>query len=183
LDQWGLKMAIYLLDTGVISGGMSNNKWHSQVTSFFNTCTRQDNFIISCVAVAEIHYGLEASNLDQSDKKLIIDEVNKYPEVVYIDKHTIEPYYKIRAKLFREYGTFKLGTPQFSQLIKEKQPEQLLDKTSAKSLGIQENDLWMLAQAIEYKTTMVTTDKNSTDSLYKVAKDLYKKDFTYLLIS
>ena len=38
-------------------------------------------------------------------------------------------------------------------------PEQLIDPVTSQELGIQENDLWIAAQALEYNLVWVTNDK------------------------
>ena len=38
-------------------------------------------------------------------------------------------------------------------------PEQLIDPVTSQELGIQENDLWIAAQALEYNLVLVTNDK------------------------
>jgi tRNA(fMet)-specific endonuclease VapC len=73
-----------------------------------------------------------------------------------VDKHTIEPYSDLRATLFKEYSPRdKRGR------LQTKWPEDLQERTSAKELGIQENDLWIAAQAIQYNLVLITGDHMS----------------------
>ena len=78
-------------------------------------------------------------------------------EVIPIDRHTGSYYSVVRGALFRKHGTkeMKRELPTFG----EKHPEQLIDKSTGDSLGIDENDLWIVASAVEHKMTFVTFDK------------------------
>ena len=71
-----------------------------------------------------------------------------------ITKHTTEPYSDIRAALFQKFSPKdKRGK------MTKKQPVQLIDKTTATELGIQENDLWIAAIALYHKMVLVTDDR------------------------
>jgi predicted nucleic acid-binding protein len=62
-------------------------------------------------------------------------------------------YGQLRGALFRLYGTKKSR-----DRIKEKSPESLLDKTTGRELGIQENDLWIVSVAVQYDLHLITSD-------------------------
>ncbi|MBW2143424.1 MAG: hypothetical protein JRG75_03380 [Deltaproteobacteria bacterium] len=42
--------------------------------------------------------------------------------------------------------------------MKVKWPEDLQERTTAKELGVQENDIWIAAQAIQYNLVLLTAD-------------------------
>jgi tRNA(fMet)-specific endonuclease VapC len=66
---------------------------------------------------------------------------------------TTRTYYgSIRASLFDRY------TPR-RKLNKQLRLGQLTDPVSELELGIQENDVWIAAQAIEYNLVLVSNDK------------------------
>jgi len=48
-------------------------------------------------------------------------------------------------------------------------PEQLIDPVTSLELKIQENDLWIVAQAITKDLTLVTNDRKSLEPLVEVA--------------
>ena len=56
----------------------------------------------------------------------------------------------MRAGLFRKFGP-KSRRPKWA--------EELADPTTAKLLGIQENDIWIAAQALQFSFVLVTNDK------------------------
>jgi predicted nucleic acid-binding protein len=74
-------------------------------------------------------------------------------KMLTIDKWTSENYAQIRALLFDKYGTRTKR-----QTIRQKRPEALVDGTTSRELGIQENDLWIAAIAVRYNCFFVTTD-------------------------
>ena len=77
----------------------------------------------------------------------------RFPLVLVVDKHTIGSYSDLRAALFRKYAPRnKKGR------LTKKWPEDLQDRTTAKQLGVQENDIWIAAQAIQYNLVLITAD-------------------------
>lgn len=74
------------------------------------------------------------------------------PKEFMIDKHVTPEYGRIRAMLFEKFG------PK-DKKINGLRPEQLIDPVNSSQLGIQENDLWIVAQAVTRNLTLVTNDK------------------------
>ena len=74
------------------------------------------------------------------------------PKEFIIDKHVTPEYGRVRAMLFEKFG------PR-DKKINRLRPEQLIDPVTSLQLGIQENDLWIVAQAITRNLTLVTSDK------------------------
>jgi predicted nucleic acid-binding protein len=52
----------------------------------------------------------------------------------------------------------------------------LIDPVTSRELGIQENDLWIAAQALEYNLVLVTNDK--MDRIRDVCEDLQVENWT-----
>ena len=71
--------------------------------------------------------------------------------LVPIDKHSANTYGELRARLFEKYAPN-------NKKRKGLRPEQLIDPVTSLELGIQENDLWIAAQAISRNLTLVTND-------------------------
>jgi tRNA(fMet)-specific endonuclease VapC len=104
------------------------------------------------VTLGEIAFGhklVPKPNVDaQRDYENFLS--SQFPFVVSIDRHTVEYYAILRAKLFQKFAP------------KNKRPrwiEQLQDPISGRELGIQENDLWLAAQAVQYNLVFVTNDR------------------------
>ncbi len=109
---------------------------------------------ISAISLGEIQYGhgvepLGAASVRESFVKFVRD---KFPQVLTVCRHTAEPYGRIRTILFEMFG------PE-SRKSKKKRPEELCDPTTGRELGIDENDLWIVAQAAERNLVLVTHDK------------------------
>jgi len=73
-------------------------------------------------------------------------------QILQVSKHTTEPYGRIRAKLAEKF-------PPKGGWTKKKRPEQLYEPVAARELGIDENDLWIVAQSVERNLVLVTSDK------------------------
>ena len=86
------------------------------------------------------------------------------PAVLDVSKHTAEPYGRTRAALLEKYGP-KKGRG------KKKRAEEVCDPTTGRELGIDENDLWIVAQAAERNLVLVTHDK-----LARIRKGLEELD-------
>ncbi len=76
----------------------------------------------------------------------------KGPKTFDIDMHTANIYGELRSLLFDKYA------PK-DKRKKNLRPEQLVDPITSLELGIQENDLWIAAQAITRNLTLITNDK------------------------
>lgn len=101
---------------------------------------------LSSVTVGEVETG--HAGVGQKDKTKQA-EFRKWmkltfgPRLVVIDKSVGETYGLLKAKCCAKY--------------KKTKPE-LWVSTSGFSLGIQENDLWLVAQAMTFDLTFITTD-------------------------
>jgi tRNA(fMet)-specific endonuclease VapC len=90
-----------------------------------------------------------------------------------IDRHTGKLYGELRGELFRRYGTRdSRGRP------KEKRPQDLIDRTTSRELGIQENDLWIVSTAVQYNLRFVTGDK--MERILAAAKDVHSHDRAWI---
>jgi tRNA(fMet)-specific endonuclease VapC len=65
--------------------------------------------------------------------------------------NTIGYYGSIRARVFEKYAPRE-------KRRRGLRPEQLIDPVTSHELGIQENDLWLAAQAVEFNLVLVTND-------------------------
>lgn len=86
------------------------------------------------------------------------------PKEFLIDRHVTRDYGRIRARLFEEYGPRE-------KKKKGLRPEQLVDPVTSLQLKIQENDLWIVSQAVTRDLILVTNDRKSLQPLLVVAGD------------
>jgi tRNA(fMet)-specific endonuclease VapC len=148
-------MKVYIFDTNIASALWDKkNTYYEAANDFINSLNPTDRIVISCTALAEIKYGHKVfSSSDEKRRKKIEEAINSY-KVIGIDKHTADPYSEIRSNLFKKYGTKDIRGK-----IREKQPENLIDRTTSSQLGIQENDIWIAAIAVQYNMILVSSDR------------------------
>jgi len=146
----------YLLDTNIASAswdyGAQN---HSSVSQRLEELRDALAMVyVSVVSIAEVEYGLRiAPSIDAQRQSTVRSAMTSF-EVLHIDHHTAEEYAKIRANLFRTHS------PRNSRgRLTQKHVEDLVDRTTGKELGIQENDLWIVSVAIQYNLIFVTNDR------------------------
>jgi len=165
----------YLLDTTAVSDWLDSSRpRHASVSNRIRGLANTDAILLtSTVALGEIEYGIRVApeskrkSLDtlraQIDnqfvhKRLLLD-VGRSTSLVYGD---------LRAKLFEKYA------PR-SKRTKGLRPEELASPLPSKVLGIQENDLWIAAQAIERNLVLVSNDK--MQRIRTVAPELNVEDW------
>lgn len=143
----------YLLDTNAASIlWNSRHPEHKILREFFSEKSKSLVWL-SLIAFGEIEYGLKVTpQIDEDSQKEVRKRMSEYV-LLEVNKHTIEPYSNLRAALFTRYSPRnKRGR------LKIKWPEDLQEQTSAKELGVQENDIWIAAQAIQYNLVLVSGD-------------------------
>jgi len=121
---------------------------------------------ISSVTWGEIEYGYQTQT---SEKRSLELSFRKFihgmaPKEFPIDKHVTRDYGIIRAKLFDKCG------PR-DKRKKRRRPEQLIDPATALELKIQENDLWIVSQAITKDLVLVTNDRKSLKPLVEILSE------------
>jgi tRNA(fMet)-specific endonuclease VapC len=87
--------------------------------------------------------------------------------VLSVDRHTRIYYGDLKARLFRAYSP---ASP------RQNHPERCIDWATGAELGIDENDLWIAAQAIQFNLILVTNDEMAR--IRDVAPELDIQDWT-----
>jgi tRNA(fMet)-specific endonuclease VapC len=109
-------------------------------------------FLVSVITIGEIEYGHRANPLPnpnvQAEYLKFVDE--RLPVRLEVIEDVTVVYGELRSRLF-EYA---LGEKRKRKM----RPEQLVDPITSKELGIQENDLWLCAQAVTHDMVLVTND-------------------------
>ena len=127
----------YLLDNNAIF------RWHGghpRIIAHVNGLPKDTPVHASVVTLGEIRFGYAINPATDQQKR---DEFERwfsctFPALLEITRHTTEYYGEIRAILFRTYPRKGKG---------ENHPEMCCDPVTGKELGIDENDLWLAAQA------------------------------------
>lgn len=147
----------YLLDNNIISIlAQPSNLRHALMKRRFEALGDAPVFL-PVIAVAEIEFGMaKAKAPDAGQQAAVRQFFSDYPLHLPIDDNTVEPYALIRAQIWNDHGTTKPG----GRGHKEKVPEDLTERVSGKSLGIDERDLLIAATAAQYGLVLVTNDGN-----------------------
>ena len=144
----------YLLDTTAASVLWDQKHHDHQMIRGFLQGVAESPTWVSIVVLGEVTYGLKtAPQMDENRQAEVRRKMARFPSILDVNKHTIEPYSDLRAALFKKYSR-----KDTRGRLKTKWPEDLLDRTSAKKLGVQENDLWIAAQAIQHNLILITSD-------------------------
>jgi len=151
----------YLLDTNHLAYWYDQNRREHEKVVGRIQALRQGGpageyvprLFISVVTVGEIEYGHRVTNTgnpaEQAQYSAFVRE--QCPQPLDITDHVARQYGEFRAWLFNTYRDRKKRT-------KARRPEELVDPATARELGIQENDIWIAAQAITYNLVLVTHD-------------------------
>jgi len=143
----------YLLDTNVASWAWDANKPQHKSVREWLTSIPPEFVFISPPTLAEVEYGLRtAPNMD-TDRIATVRRAMQNFRVRPISHHTAQAYSIIRAALFEQFSPLDRRGRRKSKYI-----EDLIESTSGKELGIQENDLWIVAVAVEFDLCLVTGD-------------------------
>lgn len=121
---------------------------------------------VSAVTLGEIEYGHAANPEGAGEKRTEFLSFlrQSLPQVLEISRHTAEPYGTIRALLVEKF-------PPSGGWGRKKRIEQAYDPVAARELGIDENDLWIVAQAVERNLVLVTSDK--MDRIRRSVNEIY----------
>ncbi|MCX7427575.1 MAG: PIN domain-containing protein [Planctomycetia bacterium] len=155
----------YLLDTNMLAYWFDEERReHEKVVDRIDALGPSAPLGISAISLGETEYGHRCvSDADTAVQFAFRRFVNaRVPRVLTIQRSTSTYYGQIRARLFNKFA------PRNGK--KRLRPCQLVDPLTAKCLGIQENDLWIAAQAYESNLVLVTHDK--MDRLREVTSDL-----------
>lgn len=113
----------------------------------------EPRLLVSVITLAEIEYGHRVNPFSDPNTyakylRFINEELPDRWEV-YMD--VVTAYGELRSRLFNAYAPGEKRKPKM-------RPEQLTSPITSKELGIQENDLWLCAQAVAHRMVFVTND-------------------------
>lgn len=145
----------YLLDNNIISIlARTSDPRHATVGERL-AAVGDSPVLLPVIAIAEIEFGMaKAEHPDQKQQAKMRVFFANFPHALSFDRHTVEPYSLVRAELWRRHATPK------TRGHKEKLPEELIDRTTGKELGIDERDLMIVSIAIQYNLILATVDRN-----------------------
>ena len=145
----------YLLDTNVVSFWFNEQCPERRlVIDRVGSLGPTVPLYVSVITIGEIEYCHRVDSVEVTDRQAeyVAFVEQKLPQKLDVTKHSAIAYGDVRARLFNKYAPRDKRTSGM-------RPEQLLDPETALGLGIQENDLWIAAQAIERNLILVTNDR------------------------
>ena len=144
----------YILDTTICSASWDyGSPRHDYVRTRLGQLENSLVYV-TAVSIGEIEYGLQvAPSIDPRRQHAVRAAMASY-QVLDVDHHTAQIYGDVRAKIFCKYSPkTRRGT------VAQKRVEDLVERTTGKILGIQENDLWIVSVAIQHNMMFVTSDR------------------------
>lgn len=113
----------------------------------------QPRLLASVVTLGEIEFGHRVQLGDHVvEQQAYLRFVNEQlPDPLELTADAVTAYGEIRARLFNAYAPGGLRKPKM-------RPEQLVDPASSLHVQIQENDLWLCAQAVGHQLVLVSND-------------------------
>jgi predicted nucleic acid-binding protein len=110
--------------------------------------------LISVITLGEISFGHKVTATPNPAAQLAYVNFvrTELPHAFDISADAAEVYGDLRMRLFNKYAPGEKRKPKM-------RPEQLVNPATAKELQIQENDLWLCAQAIAHGIVLVTNDR------------------------
>jgi len=141
----------YLLDTCTI------RHWFDElpaVKASADARAADSPLYVSAITLGEIEFGhaLNPAGAGAKRDEFVAFVRRQLPQILQVSKHTAEPYGRIRAKLAQKF-------PPEGGWTGKIRLEQFYDPVAARELGMDENDLWIVAQAVERNLVLVTSDK------------------------
>jgi tRNA(fMet)-specific endonuclease VapC len=140
----------YLLDTCIVRYYFDQ---HPNVMANVALLADDDTISIAAITRGEIEFGQYRTYSTDPDRRAEYLRFinNEFPRAmtISITEHTGPHYGELKAKLFEKYQP---------RSKKENHPERCIDKMTGTELGIDENDLWIAALAIEHNLVLVTDD-------------------------
>ena len=113
----------------------------------------EPRLLVSVITLGEIEFGHRVNSPPNPDVqaeylKFVGEQL---PVRLEVTEDAVAAYGELRSRLFNEHAPGEKRRPKM-------RPEQLTDPITSKGLGIQENDLWLCAQAVAHDMVLVTND-------------------------
>jgi predicted nucleic acid-binding protein len=146
----------YLLDTSILSAYLDpNHQFHNAKRMSVDALPATSARYISVIALAELTFGVElALAMGRGDmpalRKMLVDA--RAYGMLEVSHHTATAYAELKSKMGAKYLAKALRRD------RPKYVEDWVDQATGRALGVDENDLWMCAQAKERGLVFVTGD-------------------------
>jgi predicted nucleic acid-binding protein len=113
----------------------------------------QPRLLVSVITLGEIEFGHRAQREDHAPEQAAYLRFvgEQLPDRLELTEDAVTAYGEIRSRLFNKYAPGKLRKSKM-------RPEQLVEPVNSLNLQIQENDLWLCAQAVGHAMVLVSND-------------------------
>ena len=150
-------MSGYLFDTSAISPLLDpTHSRHGDVRATIGALDPRSTKFVSAIVVAELDYGVHlAETVTGAASPHLRRELSRAREyaVLEVTRHTSAAYAELKANLAAKY---------LDKALRRDRPrwvEDWIDRATGKRLQVDDNDLWICAQAKERNLTVVTADR------------------------
>jgi tRNA(fMet)-specific endonuclease VapC len=148
----------YLLDTCAISALLQGgHPLYQAVRIAIEALDKEAPIFVSRITMAELRFGIELHKAVTGSPHHRADEILRRAEEYEpreVSKHTAVEYAILKSRIAVTYLNNALSSnrPRWIDLW--------IDRVSGATLQIDENDVWICAQALELNLTLITTDEN-----------------------
>lgn len=160
-------MDTYLIDTNVISVLYDANRPnHEAVRRAVGELGQDSVQLISTVTIAELRFGLalsRAAGRPMDHIEACIRSAEQHP-LAEIGRYTGEAYAYIKSEVAKRRLDIRRRIPRWV--------EGWTDRATGENLQIDENDLWIAAQALEKNLVIVTSDQDIRDIVADAVPEL-----------
>lgn len=147
----------YLLDTSALSAFYdTTHSAHEATRSEIDRLDKDAPLLVSVVSLGEIDFGIRLAEHEGSAYLAELrDRLARIREHAHLEvsHHTGEAYAELKTAIAKR--VMRPGRKKRPRYI-----EDWVDRGTGKALQIDENDLWICAQAKERDLTLITTDKD-----------------------
>ena len=149
-------MDSYLLDTSALSPLVDDEHPQHSAANSSIAALGASPIYVSVIALAELRFGIylhemaTGRRLRNADR--LISEAEQYPRWE-ITNHTLAEYAKLKSILAIHY------LPRVTRNFRKRWVEDWIDQFTNKALRVDDNDLWICAQALEVNFTVIRGDK------------------------
>lgn len=160
-------MDTYLLDTNLVSVLYDARRVnHLTVRRAIAALDPAAPQLVSAITIAELHFGLalsRAAGQPLSHIEACIERANDHP-LAEVGRHTSAAFAHVKSSIALQRLDVRRRIPRWV--------ESWTDRVSGQLLQIDENDLWIAAQAVERNLVVITSDRDFTKIIGAAVPDL-----------
>lgn len=149
-------MESYLLDTSALSPLVDPGHPQHTVARAVVAALGTAPIYVSDIALAEMRYGIQlyemATGVSLPNAAAMITSAQQFPRME-VTRHTLSEYAELKSILAVHY------LPNVTRQFRRRHVEDWIDRFTGKALHVDDNDLWICAQARESNLTVITGDR------------------------